>query len=83
MLFALVNLARHLNADPEASLRATNAKFERRFAFIERALAERGTSAEKATLVEMEQLWSDAKRAEANGKDGDLTPERMRDSPLL
>lgn len=82
LLFALVNLARHLNVDPEASLRGTNAKFERRFAFIERALAERGTSAEKATLAEMEQLWIASKRAEVNGKDDDRTPERMTDSSV-
>ena len=39
LLFALANLARHLKADPEAALRGTNSKFERRFAFIEAALA--------------------------------------------
>jgi len=64
LLFAVVNLARHLDADPEATLRATNAKFERRFAAIERALAERGKAPQQATLVEMDELWNAAKRAE-------------------
>jgi ATP diphosphatase len=64
LLFAVVNLARHLDADPEAVLRATNRKFERRFAAIERALAARGTSPAQSTLAEMDALWDDAKRAE-------------------
>ena len=42
LLFALVNLARHVGADPELALRGTNAKFERRFGYIERTLARRG-----------------------------------------
>ncbi len=46
LLFAVVNLARHANADPELALRGTNAKFERRFAYIERTLAARGRSLE-------------------------------------
>ncbi len=46
LLFALVNLARHVGADPEMALRATNAKFERRFGYIERALAAQGRSLE-------------------------------------
>ena len=46
LLFAVVNLARHLGADPEGVLRETNLKFERRFASIERALAAAGKDAE-------------------------------------
>ena len=64
LLFAVVNLARHLEADPEAVLRETNAKFERRFASIEAALAARGQSPEQATLAEMDALWDEAKMAE-------------------
>jgi ATP diphosphatase len=64
LLFALVNLARHLDADPEAVLRATNAKFERRFAAIESALAARGKTPKEATLAEMDVLWDEAKAAE-------------------
>ena len=64
LLFAAVNLARHLRADPEALLRQTNQKFERRFAAIERALAERGKTPQDATLAEMDALWEEAKARE-------------------
>jgi ATP diphosphatase len=64
LLFATVNLARHLRADPEAVLRQTNQKFERRFASIERALAARGKAPTDATLAEMDTLWDEAKAAE-------------------
>jgi ATP diphosphatase len=64
LLFALVNLARHVGADPETALRGTNAKFERRFSFIERALAAKGRSLDDATLEEMDALWNEAKGAE-------------------
>ena len=64
LLFAVVNLARHLAADPEGVLRATNLKFERRFASIERALAARGKRPQDATLAEMDALWDAAKAAE-------------------
>jgi ATP diphosphatase len=46
------------------ALRITNAKFERRFAFIERALAAQGRSAADASLDEMDELWTQAKREE-------------------
>jgi ATP diphosphatase len=64
LLFAVVNLARHLDADPEAVLRATNAKFERRFGFIEGALAAAGKTPAQSTLAEMDALWNEAKRRE-------------------
>jgi ATP diphosphatase len=50
-----------VRADPEAVLRATNQKFERRFASIERALAARGKTPRQATLAEMDALWDAAK----------------------
>ena len=64
LMFAVVNLARHLSADPEAALRGANAKFERRFAHIEARLAEAGRAPVDATLDEMEALWSEAKQRE-------------------
>lgn len=64
LLFAVVNLARHLDADPEGVLRGTNLKFERRFRFIERALSARGKTPQDATLAEMDALWNEAKAAE-------------------
>jgi nucleoside triphosphate diphosphatase len=64
LLFAAVNLARHLRADPEAVLRQTNQKFERRFGSIERALAAKGKLPQDATLAEMDALWDEAKASE-------------------
>jgi MazG family protein len=61
MLFVLVNLARFVKADPEQALRKTNAKFRRRFGYIERKLGERGKSPEEATLAEMDALWEESK----------------------
>ncbi|MBI5129715.1 MAG: nucleoside triphosphate pyrophosphohydrolase [Rhodopseudomonas palustris] len=69
LMFALVNLARHTGADPEMALRGTNAKFERRFGYIERALAARGRSPDTASLAEMDALWDEAKLAETPGDD--------------
>jgi ATP diphosphatase len=64
LLFAVVNLARHLDADPEATLRAANEKFVRRFASVEAALAARGRTPAQSTLAEMDELWDQAKAAE-------------------
>jgi ATP diphosphatase len=68
LMFALVNLARHLDVDPEAALRGTNLKFERRFGTIEDALAARGKTPSEATLAEMDALWDQAKAAERSGE---------------
>jgi ATP diphosphatase len=70
LLFAVVNLARHLDADPEAVLRATNQKFERRFAAIERALAALGKVPQDASLAEMDALWNEAKTKEDGSEAG-------------
>jgi ATP diphosphatase len=61
MLFALVNLGRHLELDSEAALAGTNDKFRTRFHHVEQALAQAGGSLDEATLEEMEALWQQAK----------------------
>ncbi|WP_309603820.1 nucleoside triphosphate pyrophosphohydrolase [Phenylobacterium sp.] len=64
VLFVVANLARTLEVDPEDSLRFTNAKFVRRFQYIEARLAERGRTPEQSDLAEMDALWDQAKAAE-------------------
>lgn len=64
MMFVMANVARHLGVDPEAALRAANAKFIRRFKSIETALAAQGRAPGDATLDEMDALWDAAKRNE-------------------
>ena len=61
VLFAVTNLARFVKADAEAALRGTNAKFTRRFEYIEDALAAAGRTVQDASLEEMEALWNAAK----------------------
>ncbi len=61
LLFVMANLARHLKVDAETALRAANAKFTRRFAFIEAELAKRGKRPEDSDLAEMDALWDLAK----------------------
>jgi MazG family protein len=64
VLFVVANLARTLEVDPEDSLRFTNAKFVRRFQYIEARLAERGKTPDQSDLAEMDALWDEAKAAE-------------------
>jgi ATP diphosphatase len=63
-LFFVLDLARKLDLEPEACLRAASAEFERRFGQVEAGLAAEGRSPADASLEEMEALWQAAKRAE-------------------
>lgn len=69
LLFVIANLGRHLGVEPEAALRRTNAKFTRRFAYVETALAERGRRPEDSDLEEMDALWDEAKAEERKASD--------------
>jgi ATP diphosphatase len=64
LLFAVVNLARHLEIDSETALRAANRKFERRFRKVEQLLAAQGKEPAGSTLDEMEAAWTKAKSEE-------------------
>jgi ATP diphosphatase len=64
LIFALVNIGRHVKTDPENALRGTNTKFRRRFNHIETSLTENGETLEAATLERMEDLWQAAKAIE-------------------
>jgi MazG family protein len=65
LLFAVLNLARHLDVEPETALKKTNRKFRQRFQFIEDELKRQGRSLDSATLAEMDELWNKAKSAGA------------------
>ena len=75
LIFAAVNLARHLKVDPEVALRRCNAKFERRFRAIEAALAARGRKPEEESLESLEALWQAAKAEETAGAPRQASPE--------
>lgn len=61
LLFAVVNLARKLDVEPETALKRTNRKFRRRFAYIERALRQQNRAPENTPLDELDLLWNEAK----------------------
>jgi ATP diphosphatase len=64
LIFAVVNIGRHVKADPEQALRGTNTKFRRRFSHIEQTLHAEGETLEDATLDRMEEIWQAAKAIE-------------------
>jgi len=68
LLFALCNVARKLELDPEAALRDANLKFERRFRAVEAKLRERGKDPASSTLEEMDSLWDEVKRSEPQSR---------------
>jgi tetrapyrrole methylase family protein / MazG family protein len=65
LLFAVVNVARHLQVDPETALRAATTKFRRRFEAVEALAAERGQSLDVLDLAALDALWDEVKTAEA------------------
>jgi ATP diphosphatase len=64
LLFVLVNLGRHMQIDAEEALRGANAKFTRRFRYIEEALRKKNKQPDEASLEEMDDLWNAAKGEE-------------------
>jgi MazG family protein len=64
VLFCIVNVCRYMNIDPEAALRTTNSKFERRFRYVEERLRQQGRTPEEASLEEMDRLWDEGKASE-------------------
>ena len=64
VLFVMANVARHLKLDPEKALARANAKFARRFAHIERRLAEHGRTPAQSSLEEMDRFWDEARAAD-------------------
>ena len=67
MLFVIANIARRWKINPEEALRRSNAKFERRFRYIEAQLAAQNRKPSDATLIEMEELYQEGKRQEQKG----------------
>jgi len=64
VLFCIVNVCRYLKVDPENALRGANAKFERRFRYVEEQLRAKGRTPDQATLEEMDRLWDEGKLLE-------------------
>jgi MazG family protein len=68
LLFAVTNIARHLQVEPEAALKLTNRKFRRRFGYIEESLGMRNRSFDATTIDELESLWQEAKSRSQQSK---------------
>ncbi len=68
LMFALVNLGRHLKVDPEEALKKANKKFITRFKFIEDEIKSQGRNLEDTSLEEMEQIWQNAKNTDSSNR---------------
>jgi tetrapyrrole methylase family protein/MazG family protein len=66
LLFAVVNVSRHLGVEPEAALRAAVQKFRRRFEHVERLASQRSIELRGSTLAVLDALWDEAKATERN-----------------
>jgi uncharacterized protein YabN with tetrapyrrole methylase and pyrophosphatase domain len=77
LLFAVVNVARHLDIEPEAALRQATHKFRRRFEGVERLASERGIVMKSADLATLDALWDDVKHSEAGSQPSALSGEQM------
>ncbi len=75
VLFATVNLLRHLGVEPETALRRTNEKFYRRFNFVERQMRADGLNWNDVDLRQMDAYWIEAKRRESDNKSDDSASE--------
>ncbi len=67
LLFVVLNLARHLDVEPETALKRTNRKFRARFRFVEKTVRSQGRSPEELSLEELDALWNSAKKAKSLG----------------
>jgi len=74
LLFALVNLARHLGVDAESTLRDANARFGRRFRQVEQEFRRRGVRVEDVSLAEMDEVWERVKQDEKEAAPGRARP---------
>lgn len=70
LLFVIVNLARHMDVEPETALKRTNIKFRKRFRFIEDHLEKKGQDIAASSLEEMDALWNQAKKAAGSSGNG-------------
>lgn len=75
LLFVMANLARHLDVDPEAALRAANAKFTRRFNVIEDELQRLGKTPAESDLAEMDAIWNRVRAEDKVRRAGEKTPD--------